>query len=38
MCLNETYNRVPVSRHLSDKFPAKEGLKEEDALWPLLFN
>jgi len=38
MCLNETYSRVRVSKHLSDKFPIKNGLKEGDALSPLLFN
>jgi hypothetical protein len=27
MCLNETYNRVRVGKHLSDRFPIKNGLK-----------
>jgi len=27
MCLNETYSRVRVGRHLSDTFPIKNGLK-----------
>jgi hypothetical protein len=38
MCLNETYSRVQVGKHLSDMFPIKNGLKEGDALSPLLFN
>jgi hypothetical protein len=38
MCLNETYNKVRVSRLLSDKFSIQNGLKEGDALSPLLFN
>jgi hypothetical protein len=27
MCLNETYSRVQVGKHLSDMFPIKNGLK-----------
>jgi hypothetical protein len=38
MCLNETYSRVRVGKHLSDRFPIKNGLKKGDALSPLLFN
>jgi len=38
MCLNETYNRVRVGKNLSDIFPIKNGLKQEDALSLLLFN
>ena len=38
MCLNETYSRVWVSKHLSDMFPIWNGLKQGDALSPLLFN
>jgi hypothetical protein len=38
MCLNETYSRVWVGKHLSDTFPTKNGLKHGDALSPLLFN
>ena len=38
MCLNETYSRVWVSKHLSDMFPIKDGLKQGDALSPLFFN
>jgi hypothetical protein len=30
MCLNETYSRVPVGKHLSDMFSLKNGLKEGD--------
>jgi hypothetical protein len=36
MCLNETYSRVRVGKHLSDRFPIKNGLKQGDALSPLL--
>jgi len=28
MCLNETYTRVWVGKHLSDIFPIKSGLKQ----------
>ena len=38
MCLTETYSRVRVGRKLSDGFPIRNGLKQGDALSPLLFN
>jgi hypothetical protein len=38
MCLNETSSRVRVGKHLSDRIPIKNGLKQGDALSPLLFN
>jgi hypothetical protein len=38
MCLNETYNTVRTGKYQSDKFPNQKGLKQEDALSPLLFN
>jgi hypothetical protein len=38
MCLNETYSKVRIGKHLSDSFPIQNGLKQEDALSPLLFN
>ena len=38
MCLNEAYSRVWVGKHLSDVFPIRNGLKQGDALLPLLFN
>jgi hypothetical protein len=38
MCLNETYSRVRVSKHLSDTFTIKNGLKQGNALSPLLLN
>jgi hypothetical protein len=38
MCLNETYSKVRVSKHLSDKFLTQNGLKQGDALSPLLSN
>jgi hypothetical protein len=37
MCLAETNNRVRVGRNLSDRFPIRNGLKQGDALSPLLF-
>jgi hypothetical protein len=33
MCLNETYSKVHI-----DSFPIQNGLKQGDALTPLLFN
>jgi hypothetical protein len=36
MCLNETYSKVRVGKLLSDKFPVQNGLKQRDALSPLL--
>ena len=38
MCLTETYSTVRVGKHLSDRFPIRNGLKQGDALSPLLFN
>ena len=38
MCLNETYSRVQVGKQLSDMFPIRNGLKQGDALLPLLLN
>ena len=38
MCLTEAYSRVRVGKNLSDMFPIRNGLKQEDALSPLLFN
>jgi hypothetical protein len=38
MCLNETYNKVCIGKHLSDNFPVQSGLHHGDALLPLLFN
>jgi hypothetical protein len=38
MCLNETYSKIHISKHLSGAFPIKNGLKQGDALSPLLFN
>jgi hypothetical protein len=38
MCLNETYDKVYIGKHLSDSFPIQNGLKQGDALSPLLFN
>jgi hypothetical protein len=36
--LNETYSKVCVGKLLYDKFPIQNGLKQGDALLPLLFN
>jgi len=38
MCLTETYSRIRVGKNLSDMFPIRNGLKQGDALSPLLFN
>jgi hypothetical protein len=38
MCLTETYSRVRVVKNLSETFPITNGLKQGDALSPLLFN
>jgi hypothetical protein len=38
MCLNETYSKVCIGKHLSDSFPIQNGLKQGVALSPLLFN
>jgi hypothetical protein len=36
MCLNETYSKVRIGKHLSDSFPIQNGLKQGDALSTLL--
>jgi hypothetical protein len=38
MCLNETYSKIRIGKYLSDSFPIQNGLKQGDALSPLLFN
>jgi hypothetical protein len=38
MCLNETYSRNRIGKNLSDKFTTENGLKQGDALPPLVFN
>jgi len=38
ICLNETCSRVRVGEHLSERFPFRNGLKQGEALLPLLFN
>jgi hypothetical protein len=38
ICLNETYSKVCIGKNLSDNFPIQNGLKQGDALSPLLFN
>jgi len=37
MCVNETYRRVRVGKHLSDMFPIRNVLKQGDALSPFHF-
>jgi hypothetical protein len=37
ICLNETYSKVHIGKHLSDLF-CVHGLKQEDAFSLLLFN
>jgi len=38
MCLNETYSRFQVGKHLPDMLPIKNVLKHGEVLLPLLFN
>ena len=38
MSLTETYTRVRVGKNVSDRFPIRNGLKQGDALSPLIFN
>jgi len=38
MSLTEKYSRVRVGKNVSDKFPIRNGLKQGDALSPMLFN
>jgi hypothetical protein len=38
MCLNETHSKVGIGTYLSHNFPTQNGLKQGDALSPLLFN
>jgi hypothetical protein len=38
MSLTETYGRVRVGKNVSDRFPIWNGLKQGDALSPILFN
>ena len=38
MSLTETYSRVRVGKNVSERFPIRNGLKQGDALSPLLFN
>jgi len=38
MSLTETYSRVWVVKNVSNRFPIRNGLKQGDALSPMLFN
>ena len=38
MSLYEIYIRVRVGKNVSDRFPIRNGLKQGDALSPMLFN
>ena len=38
MSLTETYSRVRVGKNVPDRFPISKGLRQGDALSPLLFN
>jgi hypothetical protein len=38
MCVNETYSKVHLGKHLSESFPIQDGLKQADALSQLLLN
>jgi len=38
MSLTEIYSRVRVGKNVSDRFPTRNGLKQGDALSPMIFN
>jgi hypothetical protein len=38
MCLNETYSKVHIGKYSSDKFSIQNGIKQGDALSPLICN
>jgi hypothetical protein len=38
ICLNETYSKIPVGKLLSDRLLIQNGLKQGNALLPLLFS
>ena len=38
MSLTETYSRVQLGKNVSDRFPIRNGLKQGDALPPMLSN
>jgi hypothetical protein len=38
MCLDETFSKVHIGKHSCNTFPILNGLKQGDALLPLLFN
>ena len=38
MCLTETCSKIRVGKNLSDMFRIRNGLKQGDAVSPLLFN
>jgi hypothetical protein len=38
MCLNETYSKFHMGKHMSDSFPIQTGLKQGYALSPQLFS
>jgi hypothetical protein len=37
ICLNKTYSKIHISKHMSDKFPIQNVLKQGDALSPWIF-
>jgi hypothetical protein len=37
MCLNETYSKARIGKHLSDSFPIQNDLKQGDVLSLLIF-
>jgi hypothetical protein len=36
--MSDTYSKVRIDKHLFDNFPIQNGVKQGDALLPLLFN
>jgi hypothetical protein len=38
ICLNETYSKIHIGKHLYDTFPIQNGLEQGDASLPILLN
>jgi hypothetical protein len=38
LCINETYSKVRIGKHLSDTFPIQNDIKQGYALTPLILN
>jgi hypothetical protein len=38
LSLNESYSKVSIAKHFSESFPFQNGLKQGEALSPLILN